>query len=145
MPTRDQILSEASELIDAAKPEKAVDILEQYLAKAPADAEALAMIGVAHYNNCEPWEAEKYFKQSLAIIPDQDEIKRLLLRLLMDRHAWEEALEIATELKRDNPSDAVLRVMYESCFENVERPEVGWERDESLGWHRIEFTEGGPK
>ncbi len=141
---RDAVLRKASELVDLARASEAIDLLRDYLERASGDAEAHAMIGVAYYNNSEPWAAERHLKHSLAALPGRHEIKVLLLRILMDRHSWEEALEHAEELKRENPSDAVLRIMYESCLENVERPEVGWERDEPLRRVRIEFTEGGP-
>lgn len=120
-------------------------MLREYLDVAQGDAEAHALLGVAYYKAGEPWNAEKHLKHSLAVLPGQRETQVLLLRLLMDRHSWEEALELATELKREHPSDNVLRIMYESCLENVERPEIGWERQEKLTRYRVEFTEGGPE
>jgi hypothetical protein len=126
--------------MDEDRPGDAVAILEEYLAIYPNDTEAHKAVGFAHFAAGSTWKAERHLRRTLAAVSDQRDAQMLLLRLLMDRHLWEEAFDLATDLRRSHPSDNMVRILWESCAENVDRPEVGWERDADGPPVNIEFT-----
>lgn len=138
--TREKTLNQVRHCLDMGDPAGALAILEPYLKKYDGDGDAHALAGTAYLQVGKPWKAETHFKHSLAIWDKQYEISITLLRLLMDRHKWGEALELAERLRRENPNDNVLNVMLESCKEHYNAPPVGWERDENKPRVQIEFT-----
>ncbi|MCH8273236.1 MAG: hypothetical protein IH851_00400 [Armatimonadetes bacterium] len=137
---RERTLGQARALLAAEESSAGLDTLLPYLERYGGDAEAHALAGVAYGQMGDLPNAEVRFKESLAIWEGQFEVSMMLLRVLIERRKWEDALPLAERLRKEHPSDKIVGVMLESVRENVERPDVGWERDENRPRVSVEFT-----
>ncbi len=138
---RQNLLAEANKHMSEKRPAGAIALLEPYVEEHGGDYEARALLGNAYLANGMFFNAESQYRESLAINSDQHELKKVMLRMQMDLKRWEEALELAQEIVKEDPNDKVSIVMLESCKENVERPEIGWERDAKRDDIVIDFSQ----
>ena len=101
----------------------AVDYLSQYLAFAPADAEALARYGLLL---AEPGlikspkavqRAYLVLENSLRRSPERQDVRRRAVRLAMDLRRFTEVGEHLTYLLRAHPEDGELQVLLGRCHE----------------------------
>ncbi|GEM_PF-3491298 len=137
---RQKLFEEARAHLNEGRANAAVSLLEPYVAEHKNDAEGRSLLGTAYLRLGMFFNAEEQFQESLAINSDQYEIKTIVCRMQMQLKRWEDALEWATQLIKEDPNDLVARTMYESCMENVDRPAVGWERDRGRTDVEVRFT-----
>jgi tetratricopeptide (TPR) repeat protein len=137
---RNRMIARVRSLLGKGESREALGILKPYLARHYNDIDANALAGEAHGQLGELPLAEVHFKRSLAAHSDQFEVGKMLLQVLVDLNKWEEALELADRLRREDPNDRRVQILRESCLEHVERPEVGWERESQDYSVRVEFA-----
>jgi tetratricopeptide (TPR) repeat protein len=137
---RKQTLTKAQQLLERGDTDGAIGLLRQYLQKYGNDIQANALIGIAYERIGALSLAEEHLAVSLAADDSQYDVAMQLIEVRMRQRKFEEALPVAERLYRFHPNDEVLRVRLESIRENVERPAVGWERDENKPTVDIEFT-----
>lgn len=137
---RQRLLAAAKTALRSNDANKAMHLLEPYVDVHKGDWEARAMLGDAYLRLGMFYNAESQFEESLAIHSGQYQLKSTLCRMKMDVRKWEEALELAQTLVKEDPNDKVAAVMLQSCRENVDRPTTGWERDSARIDVSINFT-----
>ena len=137
---RKEVLDKAQSLLEIGDTDAAIGLLRQYLKKYGNDIQANALIGRAYERIGALSLAEEHLAVSLAADDSQYDVAMELIDVRMRLRKYEEALPVAERLYRFHPNDDVLRVRLESIRENVERPAVGWERDENKPKVDIEFT-----
>lgn len=137
---RNRMIARVRALLDQGESRQVLEILKPYLARHYNDIDANALAGVAHGQLGELPLAEVHFKRSLAAHSDQFEVGKMLLQVLVDLNKWEEALELADRLRREDPNDRRVQILRESCLEHVDRPDVGWEREAQDYSVRVEFS-----
>jgi len=137
---REETLRKAEELLEKGRTDEALGALRRYLKRYGNDIRANALIGRAYRAVGALSLAEEHLGTSLAADDSQYDVAMELIEVRMQLKRFEEALPVAERLYRYHPNDDVLRVRLESIRENVERPAVGWERDENKPEVDIEFT-----
>lgn len=137
---REEILRNAEELLEQGRTDEVLGTLRSYLRRYGNDIQANALIGRAYRAVGALSLAEEHLATSLAADDSQYDVAMELIEVRMQQKRYEEALPVAERLYRYHPNDDVLRVRLESIRENVERPAVGWERDENKPEVDIEFT-----
>lgn len=137
---REETLKWAKEMLEKGRTDEALGMLRRYLKRYGNDIQANALIGRAYRAVGALSLAEEHLATSLAADDSQYDVAMELIEVRMQQRRYEEALPVAEHLYRYHPNDEVLRVRLESIRENVERPAVGWERDENKPQVDIEFT-----
>lgn len=137
---REETLRKAQQLLENGRTDEALGTLRRHLKRYGNDIQANALIGRAYRAVGALSLAEEHLATSLAADDSQYDVAMELIDVRMRQRRYEEALPVAEWLYRYHPNDEVLRVRLESIRENVERPAVGWERDENKPPVDIEFT-----
>lgn len=137
---REETLRKAEELLEQGRTDEVLGTLRRYLKRYGNDIQANALIGRAYRAVGALSLSEEHLATSLAADDSQYDVAMELIEVRMQQRRYEEALPVAERLYRYHPNDELLRVRLESIRENVERPAVGWERDENKPEVDIEFT-----
>ncbi|HWP31271.1 MAG TPA: hypothetical protein VNK96_06075 [Fimbriimonadales bacterium] len=128
METREQTLTLAKTMLEEGDPNGALGVLEEYLRLYDGDSEAHALAGVAYGQLGIYYLAARHLGHSLAVNDNQNNVRLMLLRALIEMRRWDDALPVAERLKRDNPNSSMIATLYESVIENAQLPETGWSR-----------------
>lgn len=125
---RTTVIGQAQAALVQGRQADALDLLLPYIQLYPMDGWANTLAAVAYAQQEKYTEAEPYFRTSLAIDPNQYEVTRMMIRVLIELRKWDEALPLAEEARKAFPNDSVLKVELESIKDNIEMERVGWER-----------------
>lgn len=86
-------------VMDQDKPERALVHLHRYESFYPKDGELAALLGEAYYKLNNVYEAERYFRKTLSIIPKHLTTYTLLEALLREQGRWEECRVMLKEVQ----------------------------------------------
>jgi tetratricopeptide (TPR) repeat protein len=140
MSKRSEVIRKARNFLEHKNPQPALDILLPYIETAPGDAVAHALAGVAYGQQEVFYLAARHLGHSLAVDENQDEIRRMFLRALVEMRRWEDAFEVVTRLKKDNPNDTEIDSQVAFIEKHLDAPTIGWERDKQRSDVRVTFT-----